>query len=553
MKKTFIIFSGIFLMLFTACEDFLKEDNLSSVVADEFYLTKSGYEGLVNSCYSSLRDIYDEEPWVFCAGTDLYVEGRSSQPEGISEYRNLTSSNAEVKTFFTNLYKSIQLCNTAIHYNGLTAETSELKQRLAEVRFIRAINYFKLVQHFGGVSIVKEMVDEPLVSFERKSAEEVYDFVISELVDAKLELPEIYTEFGRVTKRAANHYLAKVYLTRGYETFGESTDFTRAAEYAEAAIDGQGLNLTYEELFTPGNEQNDEVIFSIQYDKASMLDPTTDGHRQNYYFGPYLGGEGNQKGYPYRSYNLCPTMYLLDLYSTIDSRWEASFMNVAYARYYDYYDKADERENLEVAYYYPQSWEVADTAAWRAASSLRANAIIRPYSESWEASTSSTLDWESPIVKKFDDPKSDFSGNGSSSRDLFLARLGETYLIAAEAYLKAEDPAKAAEKINVVRIRAAKTGHEAEMQLSADQVDIDKILDERALELLGEYHRWEDLKRTGKLVERTQLYNRDVKEWFNNGINPFEGKDGALKLLRPIPQDALDLNQNESYTQNPGY
>src|SRR5690606_21242764 len=113
-----------------------------------------------------------------------------------------------------------------------------------------------------------------------------------------------------------------------------------------------------------------------------------------------------------------------------------------------------------------------------------------------------------------------------------LARLGETYLIAAEAYFKAGDPGTAADRINVVRRRAAEPGFEDEMEIDAVEVDIDFILDERARELLGEYHRWFDLKRTGTLEEKNLEYNTVVKEL---GSNPFAGG----KLFRPIPQAAI--------------
>ena len=78
--------------MFTACSDFLTEENYSSIVADELYETNDGYEGLVNTCYSSLREIYGGDAYIFCAGTDLHVEGRSSQPEGLSEYRTLSAN-----------------------------------------------------------------------------------------------------------------------------------------------------------------------------------------------------------------------------------------------------------------------------------------------------------------------------------------------------------------------------------------------------------------------------------------------------------------------------
>ena len=348
-----------------------------------------------------------------------------------------------------------------------------------------------------------------------------------------------------------NTILAKVYLTRGYEDFGTENDFNQAASYAEATINNQGLNLPYAEVFNHENQQNEEVLFSVQYGIESMTDVSRDGNSQNCFFKSGLGSYGNIGGYPQARGNLMATMFFFDLYNEFDSRWEATFMNVVYERYYDYFDKADERDQLTVVRYYPHKWEVADTAEWRAASSLRSEAVIYPYNETWQESPSSDLLW-APNPKKFDDPNSVFSFYGNT-RDIILARLGDTYLVAAEAYYKAGNSSKAAEMINVVRSRAAVSGHEAEMQLSASNIDINTILNERSLELFGEYHQWEDLKRTGTLVERTKLYNRDIKDWFDNGINPFEATNGELKLLRPIPQEALDLNQNDNFTQNPGY
>src|SRR5690606_2136822 len=155
------------------------------------------------------------------------------------------------------------------------------------------------------------------------------------------------------------------------------------------------------------------------------------------------------------------------------------------------------------------------------------------------------LDFMTPAVKKFDDPNAVFSGSGSSTRDIFLARLAETYLIAAEAYLQANDPGTALDRINVVRRRAARDeSQEASMVLT--DINLDIILDERARELVGEYHRWFDLARTGKLVERASEYNNGITE------SSFIGPDGNPKLLRPIPSQAIALNEAE-VKQNPGY
>ena len=81
------------------------------------------------------------------------------------------------------------------------------------------------------------------------------------------------------------------------------------------------------------------------------------------------------------------------------------------------------------------------------------------------------------------------------------------------------------------------------MEIQVSDVNLDFILDERARELTGEYKRWMDLKRTGKLIERTLAHNNLAQR--DNQI-----KD--IDLLRPIPQSVIDRDSGE-FPQNPGY
>ena len=180
MKNFNILSLLLVLVVFTGCEDFLEEENKSNIQSDAYYATTEGYEKLVNTSYSSLRDVYSE-PWVFTAGTDLFVEGRDAQPKGISEYRELTPEEESVENFYRNTYAAIQLCNTALYFNDKAASTSTLPERKGEVQFLRAYYYFLLVQQFGGVSIVTDRFTAPEEQFARNSAEEVYTFIINEM------------------------------------------------------------------------------------------------------------------------------------------------------------------------------------------------------------------------------------------------------------------------------------------------------------------------------------------------------------------------------------
>lgn len=558
MKKNLILLTGICTLLLTAsCSNFLSEDNKSNIVADSYYKTKAGYENLINSTYAQLRTLYgqSDDVWMYCGGTDIFWRGRSdnNDEQAISTYQSLTPSNGIVTQYYQDSYHAIQVANTAIYYNSRTESAPTLKSRLGEATFLRALFYFNLVRFFGGVALVTNRINTPILNFQRTPADSVYSFIINQMQQALNDVPET-NDPGRVDKRTVLFYLAKAYLARGYQSFGSKSDFTEAAKYADEAINGQALTMSFAQQWFPGNENNPDVIFSVQYSKSSMIDPSADGNDQNYFFSPYLGGEGQTQGYPYRSHTLFPDPFLFSLFSQYDTRLEATFMLNYYNRYYDFFDQNGSLNNLTVKYYYVPTWAENDTTAWKAADPAHRDSTIIIPEEDWAPDLAYDPYRGAPLpppVKKFDDPTSVF-GSNSSSRNIILARLAEAYLVSAEAYYKSGDAATAAQRINVVRERAAEPGHETDMMITPAQVTIDLILNERARELLGEYHRWFDLTRTGTLISRDEKYNRNIQAWFNQGINPFKGANGQLKLLRPIPQSAIDLNHT-TIKQNPGY
>jgi hypothetical protein len=125
-------------------------------------------------------------------------------------------------------------------------------------------------------------------------------------------------------------------------------------------------------------------------------------------------------------------------------------------------------------------------------------------------------------------------------KDFILMRLGETYLLLAEAQVKQGKTAEAATTINVLRTRANAD------QVTASQMNMNFILDERARELLGEENRRMTLMRTGTLVERAIRLNS------NDAQKPITGLD-AKNLLMPIPLGEIQLNKDAVLEQNPGY
>ncbi|WP_378187348.1 RagB/SusD family nutrient uptake outer membrane protein [Aquimarina sp. W85] len=545
MKRVIFLIVLIGSLCVSCGDDFLEEEVNANITAEEYFLTKDGYESLVNSTYSLLKDIYGQDPYMFCSGTDLYSEGKDNGPEGLMRYSLLFPGSSGISELYKSCYRVIQKVNEGVFYSESTEQTDVINRRVGELKFLRANAYFLLVQTYGGVALVNEYFTTPVLSFERNTAQEVYAFIVSELNEAVNLLPdEAFT--GRANKRAAKNLLAKVHLTRGYETFAETNDFELAAKLADETIAGQGLDLSFEELWSPTadyREINEETIFSVQFSIESVAaDVDNLGNKQANFFGPPMGGADVNGRNPYRTETLAITQHALDLFIEQDTRWETTFMSERLNRYYNFYNFSEtpEPEDNEVAFYYAPAWASSD-ADLAAYAVLHPNAEIYPYG-TYAARPNIEPDNATIPLRKFDDPNAPFAdGNATSRRDVVIARLGETYLTAAEAYLQSGNPALGLQRLNEVRRRAEVPA------ATLTDFDIDFILDERARELLGEYYRWFDLKRTGKLVERASLHNYLVEQANFNGAN------GELKILRPIPQSAIDLNQNANFQQNPAY
>lgn len=570
--KHLYIFALAASLAFTACSDFLEQDNKSNVPTEEFYNTANGFASLTNSAYSSLRTIYSAQPQLFVAGTDLYADGKS-QGVVMGQY-TFTTDEGIIKDFYDRCYKGIQLANSVIAYGETTEDNAQRLQYIDEARYLRAWWYFQLVQQFGPVALNTEMFESAVMSHERTDLATVYQFIIDEftyLASADSHLLERASSgVGRANKRAAAFYAAKAYLTRGwldgtdYEaqeaSIAQASDFDNAVTYARQAINGELPALSIEEAFDVNNEENNELFWSVQYSSSAVENPVDDGSYQQAQFGAYQGGSEKPRNKAIDG-NFAPSLRLQQMYTRGDGRLEQTFMLEFHEAYFDWYTNPTSK----ILYYYAPAWATdEDIAAWRAddPNGIKTETIVsKTVAEGGIAPSNGqpasykdrrTQDFGNAAIKKFDDYTETSIANRSttcSMHDVVLARLGEAYLIAAEAYYKKGDMRQAAEMINNLRQRPGtiKSGYETAMHVDAADITIDFILDERARELAGEYVRWTDLKRTHKLIEYVTEYNEDGVE-----LSALTGPDGKYKILRPIPQAAIDLNQAH-VEQNPGY
>ncbi len=569
MKKLLYILVIACLSL-SACSDFLEEENKSGITNEEFYKTAAGFESLMTASYTSLRDIYGRDgsdgPWLFMAGTDMYEISRQDVARGLMTYGELFPNDARVTSFYKTVYAGIQNTNLGIKFidNADLAAATKTQYR-AELHCLRALYHFLLIEQFGGIVINKEATQSAVTSIPRSSLQESYDFVISEMKDNAENLKEDNKRFGKL---AAYHYLAKMYLTRGWD-LNDQASFTESKNWATKAINGKGITQTYENLWSPTNENNEEFLFSIQYDAVSI--PTiSSGNSQQSWIGSYLGG--TELGLKYNTTSAYPSWNLLKFFPINDARYEATFMTTIYEKYFTYYTPSDTAAAKIIAYY-PRfdgrDFTVADSTAWASKHSGRLITVsgsspqkrFRYYPLRLNEADNRKFnanDFGSPVVKKFDSPKTAANFNTRASvRDIVLARRAETYFLRAEANIALNNFADAEADVEVVTHRPGNAKNGGQLNpvtniatAGTQSAALDSYLIESAKEFVGEYLRWPELRRTKKLKEFVGKYNFDIKAVGLESVLP----GNEAKRYRPIPQDAID--QNEALTnndQNPGY
>jgi len=537
---------GAALLGLAACVD-LNEDLISGL-ANQPYPTPDVFQALVNATYEPLRSFYAQERGFTLTefGTDIYTEGADGSYKYINEYTAQLNPDVDfIRDTWADFYRAINTANTAIAQAPAVQMDSSLKaQRLAEARFLRALYYFDLVQMYGPVTLKLEPTTTASTQFTRAPVDSVYDAIIDDLKYAEATLPYVAKEYGRVTKGAAQHLLAKVYLTwqRDADSAADETakkqagDFANAADYAQRVIkSGQyALLPRFSDVFAFGNEKNAEVIWSVQFTN----DPLTTGNGNQghlFFLMEYDVLPGMQRdianGRPFKRFR--PTTFFLGLFDrTKDSRYQSQFTRAWYSN------------NAATIPKDPSSgapkFQLGDTAVYVSDTVLPDSVVAARRYRVYTPRTYSNRIF--PSLNKFADPFRLSVNDVRGSRDFVVARFAETYLIAAEALLRdGRPPAEALPYINAVRRRAAIPGHEAEMELTDAQLTLGEILNERARELAGEMQRWFDLVRTHTLVPRVRAYNPDG----GPNIQPYHA-------LRPIPRTQMD-GTTCCYTQNPGY
>jgi len=573
MKKSVFIYLSILLLFVSSCSTFLEEDNKGGITNDEFYSTADGYKTLVTASFSGLRTIYGETPFLDLAGTDLYQEAKAEDAINSAEltrYLTLGPDESHVEAFYTNCYNAIQSTNAGLYYNSNPTDMTDVDKLEydGELRFLRAFYHFILIEQFGGIVISDEYTNTPKINIPRSSLEESYKFVITEMEKALSEVTASASP-GRINKDVINHYLAKVYLSRGWD-LGSDDDFTTAKQYADAVISSLGdITIPYDQLWDEAGENNKEFIFTVQYDLNSINNKEKDGNTQSSLYSAYGGSDGN--GQKHRSENLMTAYQIHHSFQQNDNRYEYDFMWITYRQYFDYYNPDG---NEKVFYYYPRIWDPnktelteADSALYiQEAKTLSGRNLNSPFSlfplwrtnkDKYAKQAWGGTDARLPSFKKFDCPENDLNCTltySASVRDIVLARLAGTYFLKAEACIAMN---KISEARNLVQKVIDRPGNKIDANgdnltnaldnATDKQSAMEALFLEKGKEMLGEYDgRWPMLRRTKMLKYMLEKYNVDFEK---NNIS-WQDKWN----WRPIPENAITLNDGLTNSdQNPGY
>ncbi len=497
MKKIIISILIIFSIsgLFHSCQDFLEEKPIDRYVVGNFYSGQTDAEAAVAAVYQQLYSIY--ERYIFLlnalpADDEKNGLGMPNQYLQNLEYLRHTSENQFVRQMWERCYSGIARANTAIeNIPNITMDETIQARLIGEAKFLRALYYFNLVRFHGDVPLILKLESVEDAMGPRAPKEQVYQQIIADLTDAENSLPVSYqaSEVGRATKGAAKILLGKVYLTM--HEYDQCV--SKLAEVVEnESTYGYGLLDNYGDNWEKATENGKEMVFTIEF-----MDPPGHGNGAMTLQGPKysLPNSFGPLGLNNSNEADIPTIDLYSKFSDDDERKAETFRT-------DFISLID--------------------------GSVHTSSI--------------------PIFVKYWEEGEAITGN--SDCNMHIIRYADALLMYAEALNEAGQTTKGLGYLNRVRERAFNTTDHNYSGLSQEDFRTAVWL-ERRLELAMEGHRWFDLVRTGRFIERMKEHAAFEASVAESNKTEIAQNVKDYMVLMPIPQREIDLN--EALVQNPGW
>lgn len=513
MKIKYSILPVLLVLISFSCQkDYLDKNPLDTVSNEIFWQTEEEVDIALAGVYSKLQENFLGYERVYLDGIsdNAFLDPGNSNQNNLSNMAigNISASlGGAIPNMYNTPYKTIVACNYFLDNVDRSPVSEQVINRFkAEVRFIRALSYFDLVQFFGGV-IIYENFPETLqeVKIAKSTQEEVYAFIAEDLNYAIANLPaEEY--MGHAVKGSAEALLGRVLITQ--------KKWDEALVPLKSIIDSGlfGLANNYQGLFlTEG--QNDpniqkEIIFATQY-----LAPN-DAHRVS----PGAGGLDIELGW----FSLMqPYMDLVESYQMLDGKLPEN------SSLYDVENPFENRDpRLDYTIKLPDEVWVNDDG------------------EVWEGSYESYTGF---LTEKYVDlSRAPFSSStaNSSDQDYIHLRYADVLLMFAEAQNEVSGPSESVfNVIDQIRLRESVNMPPVVRSELQDKAKLrDYIHRERRVELALEGQRYNDLKRWD--IAHIKLPTLE---------NPL-GKPLVFDLINYLlPFPSSELDNNPQLEQNPGY
>ena len=551
MKKNIykIIAVSLLLATTTACEKTFDElaSNPNQQDVNGFYNTPQNINKGVIGIYA-----YITTPRAMGTAGRLQIN-RGDESSDASDYgapgqysAQLTSSWYTIVQPYALFYTAAsQACQMIEAIPNVNFSNQQLKNAyLGEAYFLRAYTHWFLFLNFRNIPLMKELPKSAKDYKPQATPEEAWDFIISDLKRAKELLPEKGfwkgESIGRVTKGSAIALLGKAYLYRsGIERYyGNSTTTyynEAAAEFNELILSGKyRLVADYNDNFKVATENNDESIFELQF----LGDVTNTG------FNPGLSNSGvwrDPRGYlPPTNKNASSSVIHDWVYNTFVNSKDASghtdprmFGTLIFD---DTKPEINARTGDEV--------RIFDNKTFREYYGAKGFGVAKAQANKYKAACRKGIDW----TLSTRNPGNNFymwNGRANGLNQIEI-RYADVLLMYAEAVVNGgtQGSLSALDAVNQVRARVGMPAVAA--------VDMNVIENERILELTQEGHRFFDLLRWGKVVQRfreLEASDPNFKQYNNSAYLGFqEHKNEWL----PLPVDEVEGNP---YIQrnNPGW
>ena len=571
MKKFILLLAAAGLM--SSCYDLnqFPHDKFSS---GTFWQTESqAHQGLV-SIYAMMRDIN-----TFGAYFDNDALG-----EIAADYNNwlypafikgtYTYESGTIKNKWEDTYEGIARANVLLqNIDNVNMSDQQKAIYKGEAKFMRALYYFHLLDFFGGVPLYDEttIVSNDFMEMKkpRSTADETRRFILDDLEAAIAVLPIHWeaSEYGRATRGAAVALRGKVKLFNK-DYIGAATDFEEIVKDPEGRGYGYTLYPSYPALFTLEADASKEMIFTIQCINGV-------GQEYGIPFALYLGSRSSYGS----CWNTCiPTDILADMYENKDGSkfdWEVYFPGFTSSK--EIQEKTFQATLTDgVVSKYPEQLELIKQI-YENRDPRMMQTLITPYSTYFGCNGTVPKMMEFVLAKgtheskgyirnnlgNFDYlwrkfvPEGDMNGilvtRENSPVDFPLIRYADVLLMLAECYNEMDGKQDdAVALINQVRQRPstnmpALNSGPSWLEAHTKEEIFERIVQERAIELACEGHRFSDLKRWGLCEEKLNFVYDDIL-----------GKDRYTRIfvkrdyLWPIPKEEIERN-SQLGENNPGW